>query len=44
MHRPESSFEGFSPVNPVTGRREDRNRVPRALVGFSNALWASGDQ
>ena len=35
---------GFSPVNPVTGRREDRNRIPRALVGFSNALVATGDQ
>jgi hypothetical protein len=35
---------GFSPVNPVTGRREDRNRIPRALVGFSNALIATGDQ
>ena len=35
---------GFSPVNPVTGRREDRNRIPRALVGFNNALLISGDQ
>jgi hypothetical protein len=35
---------GFSPVNPVTGRRENRNRVPRALVGFNNALWVTGDQ
>jgi hypothetical protein len=35
---------GFSPVNPVTGRREDRNRIPRALVGFNNALLVSGDQ
>ncbi len=35
---------GFSPVNPVTGRREDRNRIPRALVGFSNALLATGNQ
>ena len=34
---------GFSPVNPVTGKREDRNRIPRALVGFSNALLATGD-
>ena len=34
---------GFSPVNPVTGRREDRNRIPRALVGFNNALWVTGD-
>jgi hypothetical protein len=35
---------GFSPVNPVTGRREDRNRIPRALVGFSNALLLTGDR
>jgi len=35
---------GFSPVNPVTGRRENRNRIPRAVVGFNNALWATGDQ
>ena len=35
---------GFSPVNPVTGRREDRNRIPRALVGFSNALLVTGDR
>ncbi len=34
---------GFSPMNPVTGRREDRNRIPRALVGFNNALLVSGD-
>jgi hypothetical protein len=35
---------GFNPVNPVTGKRENRNRVARALVGFNNALWMSGDQ
>jgi hypothetical protein len=35
---------GFSPLNPVTGRREDRNRIPRALVGFDNALLVTGDQ
>jgi hypothetical protein len=35
---------GFSPVNPVTGRREHRNRIPRALVGFSNALLVTGNQ
>jgi hypothetical protein len=34
---------GFSPINPVTGKREDRNRIPRALVGFSNALLVTGD-
>src|SRR5206468_5029514 len=33
-----------SPVNPVTGKREDRNRIPRALVGFNNALLVTGDQ
>ena len=35
---------GFSPVNPVTGTREDRNRIPRATIGFSNAVLMSGDQ
>jgi hypothetical protein len=35
---------GFSPVNPVTGRREDRNRIPRAIVGFNNALLVTGDR
>jgi hypothetical protein len=35
---------GFSPVNPITGKREDRNRIPRALVGFSNALLVTGNQ
>jgi hypothetical protein len=35
---------GFSPVNPVNGRRENRPRIARALVGFNNALWVSGDQ
>ena len=35
---------GFSPVNPVTGKREDRNRIPRATVGFANALLVTGDQ
>jgi hypothetical protein len=34
---------GFSPVNPVTGKRENRNRVPRALVGFNNALLLTGE-
>ncbi len=34
---------GFSPVNPVTGQRENRNRIPRALVGFNNALFVTGD-
>jgi hypothetical protein len=35
---------GFSPVNATNGKRENRNRIPRALVGFNNALWASGSQ
>jgi hypothetical protein len=35
---------GFSPVNPVTGTREDRNRIQWALPGFNNALLVSGDQ
>jgi len=35
---------GFSPLNPVTGRREDRNRIPRAIVGFNNALLVTGDR
>jgi hypothetical protein len=34
---------GFSPVNPVTGRRENRNRIPRAMVGFVNATLVTGD-
>lgn len=33
---------GFSPVNPVNGRRENRNRIPRAMVGFSNAVLLTG--
>ena len=35
---------GFSPVNPTNNRRENRNRIPRALVGFNNALLVTGDQ
>ncbi len=35
---------GFSPVNPVNGQRENRNRIPRAVIGFSNALLVTGDQ
>ncbi|MEH0196773.1 hypothetical protein V7S57_15900 [Caulobacter sp. CCNWLY153] len=34
---------GFSPVVPQTGKREDRNRVPRAVVGFMNAYLLTGD-
>src|SRR5688572_6711334 len=35
---------GFSPVNPVNGRRENRNRIPRAIIGFSNAVLVTGNQ
>jgi hypothetical protein len=35
---------GFSPINPVTGKRVNRNTIARALLGFNNALWVSGDQ
>jgi hypothetical protein len=35
---------GFSPINPVTGQREDRNRIGWALAGFGNALLVTGDQ
>ncbi len=34
---------GFSPVNPVKGVRENRNRIPRAIVGFSNATLLTGE-
>lgn len=34
---------GFSPVSPVTGKREDRNRIPRAIMGFMNAYLVTGD-
>ncbi|MBV9931149.1 MAG: hypothetical protein JO013_09415 [Alphaproteobacteria bacterium] len=34
---------GFSPVVPQTGKREDRNRVPRSITAFYNALLLSGD-
>ncbi|MEO5959733.1 MAG: hypothetical protein ABIZ49_07695 [Opitutaceae bacterium] len=35
---------GFSPVNPVNGRRENRHRIPRAVAGFNSALLVTGDQ
>jgi hypothetical protein len=35
---------GFSPINPVTGRREDRNRIQWAVPGFHNALLVTGDR
>lgn len=34
---------GFSPLVPQTGEREDRNRVPRAIVAFMNASLLTGD-
>ncbi|ESQ78407.1 hypothetical protein [Asticcacaulis sp. YBE204] len=34
---------GFSPIDPVSGKREDRNRVPRAIVAFLNAYLLTGD-
>jgi predicted metal-binding membrane protein len=35
---------GFSPINPVTGAREDRNRIQWAVPGFFNALLVTGEQ
>lgn len=34
---------GFSPLVPQTGKREDRNRVPRAITAFMNAVLLTGD-
>jgi hypothetical protein len=34
---------GFSPVVPQTGKREDRNRVPRSITAFMNAYVMTGD-
>jgi len=34
---------GFSPINPVNGQRENRNRVPRTAIGFFNAYLLTGD-
>jgi len=33
----------FSPLVPQTGMRDDRNRVPRSIVGFMNAALLTGD-
>jgi hypothetical protein len=33
----------FSPLVPQTGKREDRNRVPRSIVAFMNAALLTGD-
>ena len=46
--RREHWYEGvygwaFSPVVPQTGKREDRNRVPRSIVAFMNAALLTGD-
>ncbi len=35
---------GFSPVVPHTGKREDRNRVPRSITAFLGALLLTGDR
>jgi hypothetical protein len=35
---------GIQPDQSGDRPREDRNRIPRALVGFSNALLVTGDQ
>ena len=35
---------GFSPINPVTNKRENRNRIERSIIGFNNALLLTGDQ
>ncbi len=34
---------GFSPVVPQTGKREDRNRVPRSITAFLNGTLLTGD-
>jgi hypothetical protein len=34
---------GFSPLVPQTGKREDRNRVPRSVTAFMNAYLMTGD-
>jgi hypothetical protein len=33
----------FSPLVPQTGKREDRNRVPRSIVALMNAALLTGD-
>jgi len=35
---------GFSPINPVTNKRENRNRMERPIIGLNNALLLTGDQ
>ena len=34
---------GFSPVVPQTGKRENRNRVPRSITAFMNGTLLTGD-
>ncbi|NML05893.1 hypothetical protein [Sphingomonas sp. G-3-2-10] len=34
---------GFSPIVPHTGKREDRNRVPRSITAFMNGTLLTGD-
>lgn len=34
---------GFSPVVPQTGKRENRNRVPRAITAFMTGTLLTGD-
>ena len=34
---------GFSPVVPQTGKRENRNRVPRSITAFLNGTLLTGD-
>jgi hypothetical protein len=33
----------FSPIVPMTGKPEDRNRIPYSIVGFFNAYLMTGD-
>jgi hypothetical protein len=33
----------FSPIVPMTGKREDRNRIPFCILGFMNAYLLTGD-
>jgi hypothetical protein len=33
----------FSPINPVTGKREDRNRLPYSFIGWLSAYLITGD-
>lgn len=35
---------GFSPRVPQTGKRENRNRVPRSITAFYNGLLLTGDR